>query len=67
MAAGVTRRPQESFDSLLKRFNQAVAREGILADIRKRSYYEKPSERRHRKRLEAIRRQRRQAARNAAD
>ncbi len=40
----------ESFESLLKRFNKRVQQEGILAEVRRREYYEKPSVRRKRKR-----------------
>jgi len=40
----------ESFESLLKRFNKRVQQEGILAEVRRREYYEKPSVKRKRKR-----------------
>ena len=39
----------ESFDSLLKRFNRKVQQHGILAELRRREHYEKPSIRRKRK------------------
>ncbi|MDY6917534.1 MAG: 30S ribosomal protein S21 [Chloroflexota bacterium] len=39
----------ESFDSLLKRFNRKVQQEGILAEVRRREHYEKPSIRRKKK------------------
>ncbi|TET18237.1 MAG: 30S ribosomal protein S21 [Dehalococcoidia bacterium] len=39
----------ESFDSLLKRFNKRVHQDGILAQVRRRQYYEKPSVKRKRK------------------
>ncbi len=44
----------ESFESLLKRFNRRVQQTGILSEVRRREHYEKPSVRRKRKR--AIRR-----------
>ena len=44
----------ESFGSLLKRFNRRVQQTGILSEVRRREYYEKPSVRRKRKR--AVRR-----------
>jgi len=44
----------ESFESLLKRFNRRVQQTGILSEIRRREHYEKPSVRRKRKR--AVRR-----------
>ena len=44
----------ESFESLLKRFNRRVQQTGILSEVRRREHYEKPSVRRKRKR--AVRR-----------
>lgn len=40
---------QESFESLLRRFNRRVQQDGILAEIRRRNYYEKPSTTRKKK------------------
>ena len=40
----------ESFESLLKRFNKKVQQTGILSELRRREHYEKPSVRRKRKR-----------------
>ena len=40
----------ESFESLLKRFNKRVQQTGILSELRRREHYEKPSVRRKRKR-----------------
>ena len=39
----------ESFDSLLKRFNKKVQQAGILSEMRRREYFEKPSIKRKRK------------------
>ena len=39
----------ESFESLLKRFNKRVQQDGILAEIRHREYFEKNSIKRKRK------------------
>ena len=39
----------ESFESLLKRFSKRVQQEGILAEIRRRDHFEKPSVKRKRK------------------
>ena len=39
----------ESFESLLRRFNKRVQQDGILAEVRHREYFEKPSVRRKRK------------------
>jgi len=40
----------ESFESLLKRFNKRVQQTGILSELRRREHYEKPSVKRKRKR-----------------
>lgn len=40
----------ESFDSLLKRFNKRVQQDRILSEVRRHEHYEKPSVRRKRKR-----------------
>ncbi len=39
----------ESFDSLLKRFNKRVQQSGILAELRRKEHFEKPSVKRKRK------------------
>lgn len=39
----------ESFESALRRFKRKIEREGILREVRDRSYYEKPSTKRRRK------------------
>ena len=39
----------ESFDSLIKRFNKKVQQAGILSEVRRREHYEKPSVKRKRK------------------
>ena len=45
----------ETIDRALKRFKKECEKHGILAEIKKREYYEKPSVRRKRKQLAAIR------------
>ena len=35
----------ESIDSALKRFKKQVEKGGVLSEVRRREYYEKPSER----------------------
>jgi len=42
-------RKNESIDSALRRFKRTLAKEGILAEIKKRKHYEKPSVRRKKK------------------
>ena len=46
---GVVAGENESFESLLKRFNKRVQQDGILSEIRHREYFEKPSVKRKRK------------------
>ncbi len=46
---GVNAGNNESFESLLKRFNKKVQQDGILAEIRHREFFEKPSVKRKRK------------------
>jgi small subunit ribosomal protein S21 len=45
----------ESFDSLLRRFNKKVHQNGIISESRRREYYEKPGARRKRKEAKARR------------
>jgi small subunit ribosomal protein S21 len=52
--ASVVAGDNESFESLLRRFNKKVQHGGILSEIRRREHYEKPSVKRKRK--EAARR-----------
>jgi len=42
-------RKNESIDQALRRFKRSIARDGVLAEIRKRKHYEKPSVRRKKK------------------
>ena len=39
----------ESFESMLRRFNRKVQQDGVLAEIRRRGSYEKPSVKRKKK------------------
>ncbi len=50
----VAAQENESFESLLRRFDKKVQQEGILAEVRRREFYEKPSAKRKKK--EAIKR-----------
>ena len=47
--ANVVAGENESFDSLLKRFNKRVQQDGILSEVRRREHYEKPSVKRKQK------------------
>jgi len=51
-------RNNESFEKALKRFTKQCEKAGLMSDIRKHQYYEKPSEKRKRKEAAARRKQR---------
>ena len=40
---------EETLDSALRRFKRQCARSGVLAEVRKREHYEKPSVKRKKK------------------
>ena len=46
-----------SFDQLLRKFKKKVERAGTLEEVKKRQYYEKPAQKRQRKKKEAIRKE----------
>jgi small subunit ribosomal protein S21 len=50
--------PGESIESALKRFKKKIQKAGILSEIKRRERYEKPSQRRKRKREAARKRSR---------
>jgi small subunit ribosomal protein S21 len=45
----VESRPNEALDKTLRRFKKQCEKEGLTKDIKKNSYFEKPSERKRRK------------------
>ena len=47
----------EHFDAALRRFKRACEKAGILSELRRREYYEKPTQERKRKRAAAVKRQ----------
>ena len=49
-------RSNESIQQVLKRFKRLCQREGLVREIKRNSYYEKPSERKRRKLRKAQRR-----------
>jgi small subunit ribosomal protein S21 len=53
---GVRVREGEPFERALRRFRRQVERAGILKEVRRRQYYEKPSVRRKKKALAARKR-----------
>lgn len=52
---GVKVKPGEDIESALKRFRKKCEKEGLFNEIKRRSYYEKPSEIKHRKKLALLR------------
>lgn len=52
----------ESFENALRRFKRKCEKSGVLTEIKKRQYYEKPSEKRKRKEAQARRKQMRKLA-----
>ncbi|GAG28213.1 unnamed protein product [marine sediment metagenome] len=48
-------RGNESIQQMLKRFKRLCQREGLIRDIKRHSYYEKPSERKRRQMRKSIR------------
>jgi small subunit ribosomal protein S21 len=61
--AKVEVRENESIDSALRRFKKQIQRDGILQEARRKSRYEKPSDKRRRERAARKRRLLRRAAR----
>ena len=51
----VVRRKGESDDELLKRFRKKYSKSGLAKELRDRMYYEKPSNKRRRKKMQSIR------------
>jgi small subunit ribosomal protein S21 len=49
LVAHVNSDSNESFESLLRRFNKKVQQDGILSEVRRREHFEKPSAKRKRK------------------
>ncbi len=49
-------RGSESIQQMLKRFKRLCQREGLTREMKRNSYYEKPSERRRRKLRKSMRR-----------
>jgi len=52
------------FDVALRKFKKAVERAGIIQEVKRREFYEKPTAKRKRKKAEAVARTRRQHAAN---
>ena len=46
-----------SFDQMLRKFKKKVERAGILQEVKERSHYEKPAQKKQRKKKAAIRKE----------
>ncbi|MBY0372288.1 30S ribosomal protein S21 [bacterium] len=53
---GLRVKENEPYDSALRRFKKQCEKAGILSEVRRREYYEKPSVRRKKKSLAARKR-----------
>ena len=56
----------EPFEVAMRRFKRSCEKAGILSEVRRREYYEKPTQQRKRKRAAAIKRHMKKLAREAA-
>jgi small subunit ribosomal protein S21 len=60
---GVRIRESEHFDAALRRFKRACEKAGILTELRRREFYEKPTQERKRKKAAAVKRHMKRTAR----
>ncbi|MCZ6499764.1 MAG: 30S ribosomal protein S21 [Gammaproteobacteria bacterium] len=56
----------EYFDAALRRFKRACEKAGILTELRRREYYEKPTQERKRKKAAAIKRHMKRLSRDTS-
>lgn len=57
-------RENEPFDIAMRRFKRVCEKAGILAEVHRREFYEKPTQIRKRKAAAAVKRSQKQASRN---
>ncbi len=57
-------RENEPFEFALRRFKRTCEKAGVLAEVRKREFYEKPTQERKRKRAAAVKRHLRRVSRD---
>jgi len=57
-------RENENFDAALRRFKRSCEKAGILSELRRREFYEKPTQERKRKKAAAIKRQMKKTSRD---
>ena len=63
---GVRVKDNEPFDVALRRFKRACEKAGVLTEIRRREFYEKPTQERKRKQAAAVKRHAKKIAREQA-
>jgi len=56
----------EYFDAALRRFKRACEKAGVLTELRRREYYEKPTQERKRKKAAAVKRHLKKISREEA-
>ena len=56
----------EPFDVALRRFKRSCEKAGILSEVRRREFYEKPTQERKRKQAAAVKRHLKKLSREAA-
>ena len=59
-------RDNEPFDIALRRFKRSCEKAGILTEIRRREYYEKPTQARQRKMAAAVKRHMKKVSRESS-
>lgn len=59
-------RENEPFDVALRRFKRSCEKAGILSEVRRREFYEKPTSERKRKKAAAVKRSAKKVARENA-
>jgi small subunit ribosomal protein S21 len=57
-------RENEYFDAALRRFKRACEKAGVLAELRRREFYEKPTQERKRKKAAAVKRHQKRLSRD---
>jgi len=58
-------RENEPFDVAIRRFKRSCEKAGVLSEVRRREFYEKPTQVRKRKQAAAVKRQLKKSAREA--
>ncbi len=59
------RRRNESIDSLIKRFKKQYSKSGLMLEVQERMFYEKPGDKNRRKKIQCIRRIKKEKEREA--